>query len=153
RPVSPSDRKERVSCVGASPPAKSGSQTESGDCVLPWAHYIAEQVNRSMDRMPLGSPTRFDIAAWILTGFALLLVLQLHLLPALLAGLLVFELVHIMAPRLRIWRMGHEWSKVLAVTVLTVLVVLLVTLVILGVIALLRTDVGSVSALLRQMAE
>jgi predicted PurR-regulated permease PerM len=106
-----------------------------------------------MDRTPVTSPTRIEIASWILAGIALFLVLQLHLLPALLAGLLVFELVHIMAPRLRIWRMGHEWSKVIAVTVLTVLVVLLVTLIILGVIALLRTDVGSVSALLRQMAE
>jgi predicted PurR-regulated permease PerM len=106
-----------------------------------------------MDRTPLVSPTRVEIASWILAGIALFLVLELHLLPALLAGLLVFELVHIMAPRLRIWRMGHEWSKVVAVTVLTVLVVLLVTLIILGVIALLRTDVGSISALLRQMAE
>ncbi len=106
-----------------------------------------------MDRPPISSPTRFEIAAWILTGIGLLLVLELHLLPALLAGLLVFELVHIMAPRLRIWRMGHEWSKVVAVTVLTVMVVVLIILIIIGVIGLLRTDVGSVSALLRQMAE
>jgi predicted PurR-regulated permease PerM len=106
-----------------------------------------------MDRTPIGSPTRFDIAAWILTGVLLLSVLELHLLPALLAGLLVFELVHIMAARLRIWRMGHGWSKVVAVTVLTVMVVVLVTLIIGGVIAVLRTDVGSISALLRQMAE
>jgi predicted PurR-regulated permease PerM len=106
-----------------------------------------------MDRTPIGSPTRFEIAAWILTGVLLLSVLELHLLPALLAGLLVYELVLIMARRLRIWRMGHEWSKVVAVTVLTVMVVVLVTLIIVGVIAALRTDVGSISALLRQMAE
>jgi hypothetical protein len=55
-----------------------------------------------MDRSPIGNPTRYDIAAWILTGAALVLVLELHLLPALLAGLLVYELVHILAPRLRI---------------------------------------------------
>ena len=106
-----------------------------------------------MDRSSLERPTRYDIAAWILTGVALLLVLQLRLLPALLAGLLVYELVHILAPRLRIWRMNHEWSKVAAVTVLTVIVVVLITLVIVGIIAVLRTDVGSVSALLKQMAE
>ena len=79
--------------------------------------------------------------------------LELHLLPALLAGLLVYELVHILAPRLRIWRMGHEWSKVAAVTVLTVIVVVLITLIIVGIIAVLRTDAGSISALFKQMAE
>jgi hypothetical protein len=57
-----------------------------------------------MDRTPITRPTRVEIASWIVAGIALFLVLQLHLLPALLAGLLVFELVHIMAPRLRIWR-------------------------------------------------
>jgi len=106
-----------------------------------------------MDRVPIGSPTRFEIAAWILTAGLLLLVLELHLLPALLSGLLVYELVLIVSRRLRIWRMGHEWSKVVAVTVLTVIVVVLVTLIIIGVIAVLRTDVGSISALMRQMAE
>ena len=106
-----------------------------------------------MDRSPIGNPTRYEIASWILTGALLLLVLELHLLPALLAGLLVYELVHILAPQLRIWRMTHEWSKVVAVTVLTVVVVLLITLVILGIIAVLRTDAGSISALLKQLAE
>ncbi len=106
-----------------------------------------------MDRSPIGNPTRYEIAAWILTGVLLLLVLELHLLPALLAGLLVYELVHILAPLLRIWRMNHEWSKVAAVTVLTVIVVLLIILVIVGIIAVLRTDAGSISALLKQLAE
>ena len=96
-----------------------------------------------MDRIPIGSPTRFEIAAWILTAGTLLLVLELHLLPALLSGLLVYELVLIVSRRLRIWRMGHEWSKVVAVTVLTVIVVLLVTLIIIGVISVLRTDVAA----------
>jgi predicted PurR-regulated permease PerM len=106
-----------------------------------------------MDRAPIGTPTRYEIAAWILAGGALLLVLWLHLLPALLAGLLVYELVHILAPRLRIWRMNHEWSKVAAITVLTVIVILLITLIIVGIIALLRTDAGSISALMKEMAQ
>jgi len=106
-----------------------------------------------MDRARIQNATRFEIAAWILTGVALFLVLALHLLPALLAGLLVHEMVHILAPRLRIWRMNHEWSKVAAVSVLTVVVLLVIALIILGIIALLRTDVGSLSALLREMAQ
>ena len=41
-----------------------------------------------MDRSALhASPTRYEIAAWILAGLALFFVLYLHLLPALLAGL------------------------------------------------------------------
>ena len=106
-----------------------------------------------MDRPPINNPTRYEIAAWILAAIALPAVLFLHLLPALLAGLLVYELVHILAPRLRIWRMTHDWSKVLAVTVLTVIVILIITLIILGIVSVLRTDVGSISALMKQLAE
>ena len=106
-----------------------------------------------MDRARIETATRLEIAAWILTGVALFLILELRLLPALLAGLLVHEMVHILAPRLRIWRMNHEWSKVAAVSVLTAIVLLLITLITIGIIALLRTDVGSVSALLREMAQ
>ncbi|PPD54269.1 MAG: hypothetical protein CTY10_07880, partial [Methylotenera sp.] len=36
---------------------------------------------------------QFDIASWILIGVALILVLIFHLLPALLGGLLVYELI------------------------------------------------------------
>src|SRR5262245_13765438 len=106
-----------------------------------------------MDRPATPQVTRYEIAAWALAGIALASVLVLHLLPALLAGLLIYELVHMLAPRLRIWRMTHNWSKVLAVTVLTVIVILLVTLIILGIVAVLRTDVGSVSALMKELAE
>ena len=43
-------------------------------------------------------PQSVEIAAWIMMAAALVLVLRLHLLTALLAGLLVFELVHMIAP-------------------------------------------------------
>jgi len=46
----------------------------------------------------LPAPTRSEVAAWMLVGLGLLAVLWLHLLPALLAGLLVYELVHLTAP-------------------------------------------------------
>jgi len=107
-----------------------------------------------MDRSALhASPTRYEIAAWILAGLALLFVLYLHLLPALLAGLLVYELVHILVPRLKIVRLGHKWTKVLAVALLAVIVVTLLTAAIVGLLALLRSDTGSSGGLLRQMAE
>ena len=43
----------------------------------------------------------YDIVAWVIAGAALLFVLKLSLLPALLSGLLVYELVHLLSPRLR----------------------------------------------------
>ncbi len=43
-------------------------------------------------------PSGYTYAAWILSGVGLVLVLLLQLLPALLAGMLVYELVHVLAP-------------------------------------------------------
>jgi predicted PurR-regulated permease PerM len=100
----------------------------------------------------LPQATRYEIAAWAMMGVTLVLVLELHLLPALLGGLLVFELVHILAPRLRIWRLDSTWSKVVAVTLLASIVVTLITLGVVGVIALLRSDVGSPGGLLKELA-
>ena len=65
----------------------------------------------------------YDIAAWILTGVSLVLILSLHLLPALLAGLLVYELVHILAPRLKVVRIHQEHGKLVAVAMLVTVVV------------------------------
>src|SRR3712207_8932138 len=44
---------------------------------------------------------RLELATQVLTGFALLGALQFHLLTSLLAGLLVYQLVHVLAP-------GHD---------------------------------------------
>jgi predicted PurR-regulated permease PerM len=99
------------------------------------------------------APTRTEIASWIIAAVALVLVLRLHLLPALLAGLLVFELVHMLAPKLRIVRVGEKRQKVIAVALLAAVIVLLITAAIFGAIAFFRSDVGSLAALLAQMAD
>lgn len=94
---------------------------------------------------------RYEIAAWVIAACVLLLTLQLHLLPALLAGLLVYELVHVIAPRLPWKRAGG--GKLAAVALLAVAVVTLLTLLLLGVVAFLRSDAGSLPRLLQKMAE
>jgi predicted PurR-regulated permease PerM len=66
--------------------------------------------------------SRVEQASWLLAGLALILVLRLHLLPALLAGLLVFELVHLLAPLLA-RRVSNQHAKLAAVLLLAVLVV------------------------------
>jgi hypothetical protein len=74
----------------------------------------------------------YDIAAWILAGMSLVLILSWHLLPALLAGLLVYELVHILAPRLKVICIHQEYGKLVALAMLATMVVLGIVLAING---------------------
>jgi predicted PurR-regulated permease PerM len=78
------------------------------------------------------------------------LALGLHLLSALFAGLLVFELVHVLAPRLKLRR---ERARLAAVVVLSTLVVTIVAAAIVGVVAFFRSEAGSLAALLQKMAD
>lgn len=101
-------------------------------------------------------PSVYEISAWVLTAFALFFVLMFHLLPALLAGLLVYELVHIMTPCIaRRFPSKHpsNRSKLWAVGILVVIVVSLLVLASVGLIAFLRSDAGSVTVLLAKMAQ
>lgn len=93
---------------------------------------------------------KHEITAWLLAALALLAVLKLKLLPALFAGLLVFELVHALAPKLK--RGGHK-KRLIVVFLLAVGVVSALTLLTLGAIAFFRSEAGSLPVLLRKMAE
>jgi predicted PurR-regulated permease PerM len=97
------------------------------------------------------APLRYEIAAWVIAASLLLLTLHLHLLPALLAGLLVYELVHVIAPRLPLRR--GSGAKMAAIALLTVAVVTILTLLLVGAIAFFRSDAGSFPRLLQKMAE
>ena len=70
----------------------------------------------------LGKINQCDIAAWSLMGAAMLFVLVFHLLPGLLAGLLVFELVHILTPYIARSFPGPR-AKLIAVGLLAAVVV------------------------------
>jgi predicted PurR-regulated permease PerM len=100
---------------------------------------------------PKPAPTRSEVAAWMLVGLALLAVLWLHLLPALLAGLLVYELVHLTAP---LWQryLSNERARVVAVSALAVLVVGLVTAAVTWLVVYLRGE-GHLTRLLQKMAQ
>ncbi|MGN6656483.1 MAG: hypothetical protein ACTHJ9_14205 [Rhodanobacter sp.] len=82
------------------------------------------------------------VASYVLVAVALLLVIDLHLLPALLAGLLVFELVQSMAPLLG-GRISGDRARLLVVAVLAAIVVGLLLLLILGAVSLLRHELGN----------
>lgn len=96
--------------------------------------------------------TRFDLSAWILMVAFLIGVLVLHLLPALISGLVVYELVHILVPTLRLERLAGKRAAVVSVGLLTAVVIMVVSLAVFGLIAFLRSDNGDVSHLMEQLA-
>lgn len=94
-----------------------------------------------MDASP--SRTRaVRIASYVAAGSGLLLILWLRLLPALLAGLLVYEMVVSTAPLMG-RRLPNDRARVLAVAVIGVVVVGLLTLLILGGISYFRNEIGN----------
>ena len=97
--------------------------------------------------------TRTEIAALVLTAAALFLVLWLHLLPALFTGLLVYQLVHLLAPR--IFGLGGQpqRAKIVVVGLLTAVVVTLTALLISGIVAFFRSDHHSLPTLMQKLAE
>lgn len=96
--------------------------------------------------------SRIDKTAWLLAALALLFILARHLLPALLAGLLVYELVHLTAPLLE-RRLTSRRAKLAAVALLSVSTVAAVALAVAGAAAFFRSDAGNLSALATKMAE
>jgi len=90
-----------------------------------------------------------DVAAWSVAAAILLLVLYLGLLPALLAGLLVFELVHVVAPRLRLGRGGA--GKLAAVGLIAVVVVVGLTGILFALVDVVHGE--GLPRLLQKMAE
>jgi predicted PurR-regulated permease PerM len=96
--------------------------------------------------------SRYEIAAWLMMAAGLFLTLTLHLLPALLSGLLVVQLVHLLAPRFVIGRLDHNWAKVLVVSLITLIVLGALGGFVTGVILYLRTE-GGLAGLLTKMAE
>ncbi|MDI1307828.1 MAG: AI-2E family transporter [Methylotenera sp.] len=95
-------------------------------------------------------------AAWLIAGCTLIFVLKFSLLPALLSGLLVFELVHIITPliaRRFPTKKPSNRSKLWAVGILVVIIVSLLALAGAGLMAFFRSDAGSLTVLLAKMAQ
>jgi predicted PurR-regulated permease PerM len=95
---------------------------------------------------------RFQIAAWLMMAAGLVFTLTLNLLPALLAGLLVVQLVHLLAPRFVIGRLDHNWAKALVVSLITLIVLGVLGGFTTGAVLYLRTE-GGLAGLLTKMAE
>lgn len=93
------------------------------------------------------------IIAYVGVVACLLLTFQLHLLAALFSGLLVYEIVHILAGRLIGPGLSATGARTIAVIIISVVVILLITgLTILGV-RFIGADENGVASLMRQMAQ
>jgi hypothetical protein len=93
-----------------------------------------------------------EIATQILAGFALFCALRIGLLASLLAGLLIYELVHVLAPKPSTL-VTQRTGKILVVAVLASLTIVVSGVAILGLVSFLSGGSESLAILLRQMAE
>src|SRR5829696_1824805 len=99
------------------------------------------------------SSPRLEAATQILTGLALLGALQFHLLTSLLAGLLVYELVHVLAPGHDSKFLHRRTGKIILVALLATIVIVATGAAILGLVSLLSSGPENLSVLLQKMAE
>ena len=97
-------------------------------------------------------PAVCDYASWILAGFGMIFVLYFRLLPALLTGLLICELVHALYPFF-VRRLPTHRAKGFALGLVLLLVIGTVAAAVIGLIAFMRSEGGSLSILLAKMAE
>src|ERR1700748_1751686 len=85
---------------------------------------------------------RPTVASWILMGIALFLVLKLHLLSALLAGMLTHELVRLIAPLVE-KRLTGKCARLVALAALAILTIILLILLTLGIFVFFKSDTGN----------
>ena len=100
--------------------------------------------------------TIHEISAWILAAFTLFFIVKFGLLPSLIAGLLVFQLVHIITPHIARRfpsKRPSNYSKIWAVGILVFIIVSLLALAGASLVAFLRSDAGSITVLLAKMAQ
>lgn len=95
---------------------------------------------------------KFDIASYLLMASLMLLVIEVHLLPALLLGLLVFELIHVITPFIE-RKLPGNIAKWLAVMLLATLIIGLLVGFGMAVLTLIRSDSGGFSVMIDQLAK
>ncbi len=98
-------------------------------------------------------PASLEIVTALLFATGLFLCLHLQLLPALIAGLLVYSLVHAMVPLLHAQLLDHQSSRLLAVWMIAAVVIALVAIGGTALASLLRNSGESIPQLITRMAE
>jgi predicted PurR-regulated permease PerM len=96
--------------------------------------------------------TRSDIASYVLAALALFIVVKFSLLVALFSGLLVYSLVHLLAPAIE-KRYSSITARTLAVVLLSSLVVLAISGAIWAIFIFFKSDAGNLQNLLQKLAD
>ncbi len=96
-------------------------------------------------------PLAYHVATGVLMGLGLIAVMQLRLVAALLAGLLVFQLVHMLADAVRIPHINNRYAKLLFVTLLAIIVIAVLTSLGIGIGVFLRRGPDNLVTLMTQL--
>jgi predicted PurR-regulated permease PerM len=103
--------------------------------------------------LPREAMTRYEITAYAVMGSLIVGALFLHLIPTVLSGLLIFEIVHTLAPRVVGRRISADRAKLAAVALLAFLVIGATLGAGAAAVSGVRSEGGGLSALLQKMAE
>lgn len=98
------------------------------------------------------NPSAVTIASYLLAAVALWAVMHFGLLASLFSGLLVYALVHLLAPLLS-KKFSSAGARLLAVAGLSVLTVSVLSIAIWGAVVFFNSDAGSIETLLQRMAD
>jgi predicted PurR-regulated permease PerM len=102
--------------------------------------------------IPLPPASGYEKAAWIVMGLGLLLVLEVHLLPALLAGLLVHSLIHSLARRFTGPSLSKHRAKLVALSLIAAVIGAAAAALIVLLLAFFHGKLGHLQPLLDHMA-
>ena len=91
-------------------------------------------------------------ASYALAGLALFVVLKASLLVALFSGLLVYSLVHLLAPTIE-KKFSSQQARTIVVVALSALIILGLSAAIWGLVVFLRSEAGSLHSLLQKLAD
>lgn len=91
------------------------------------------------------------LASYLLAALALWIVLKASLLIALFSGLLVYSLVHLLAPTIE-KKFSSRQSRTIAVVLLSALIILGISVGVWATVGFLRSDAGSLQTLLQKLA-
>lgn len=101
----------------------------------------------------MSEQAKIDLSAQLLAAVALLSILKLGLLPALLAGLTIYELAHYGARRLKGLGATHRVRKALTLTLASTVLAIIIAIGVVKLRSLLTDSPDSLAVLLQKMAE
>ncbi|QWR77520.1 AI-2E family transporter [Candidatus Magnetomonas plexicatena] len=95
----------------------------------------------------------YDYISWFIITTALILVLKMHLLWALLAGLAVYEFISILSHHIRFKGISGHGSKLITVSLLVFILLVSLSVLVIAIVYFFRNSADSLPVLLKKMAD